>query len=62
MEDRTELICYITRQDKTEEYKVSLPDADYGIQDFIESFVKPIMLAQGYHADSVKEAFEKEER
>lgn len=59
MENRTELVCYVTRGEEAEEYRISLSYADFTAEEFIELLVEPIMLAQAYHPDSVKEALGK---
>lgn len=61
MENRTELVCYVTRGEEAEEYRISLPYADFTAEEFIELLVEPIMLAQAYHPDSVNKALNKYE-
>lgn len=51
--DSTKLTCEIVRGGVHEKYKIQIGGADFDAEEFVESFVKPIMLSQLYHIDTV---------
>jgi hypothetical protein len=51
----------ITLESEYGKYEIEVPGNDLDVNDVVESLLKPVMLAAGYHPDNVNDVFYHEE-